>query len=147
MTTPTTHRDQVAAHLAQVDNWILGAEQDVRELERQLAEAERNLAITAGQYRAAAANAHAILDDGPDSVAFRTDLDRQVAAYQVASETRAVKAVLQAGEQAIDTLKAKLANRRTDLLQAKALKQRIQLVMQADELPSVVDELEALLED
>ncbi|MET7477643.1 hypothetical protein ABZT17_25195 [Streptomyces sp. NPDC005648] len=136
----------LADHLAQADSWVLGAEHDVREFEKQLTEAERHLATTAGQYNAATANIRAIIGSGPDSVTFRGDLDRQVAAYQAATEARAVKATLQAGRQVIDTLKAKLANRRTDLIQAQALRQRIQLAMQADELPTAVDELEALLE-
>lgn len=147
-TTPaTTYRDRLAGHLAQAESWILGAEHDVPELERQLAEAERNLSNSVRQGQASTANVRAVLGDGPDSVAFRSEIDRQVAAYQAATEARVVKATLQAGQQLVETLQAKLANRQTDLHQARALKKRIHLAMQADELPSVVDELEALMED
>lgn len=146
-TTPTTYRDRLASHLTQVESWVLGAEQDIPELERRLAEAERNLSNSVRQGQAATANVHAVLGDGPDSVAFRSEIDRQVAAYQAACEARTVKAALQAGQQLVETLQTKLANRRTDLIQAQALRQRVELAMKAEELPSVVDELEALMED
>jgi hypothetical protein len=137
----------LADHLALAQNWILGAELDIPELERQLAEAERNLPTTAQQHNAATANVRAILGTGPDSVPFRSETERQVAAYQAVTESRAVKTTLLQAQQAIDVLKAKLANRRTDLMQARSLHQRIELAMQADELPTVMDELETLLEN
>ncbi|MGV9243607.1 hypothetical protein [Streptomyces sp. NPDC003710] len=147
MTTPTTHRDRLAGHLAQVENWILGAEHDVREFERQLADAERGLPVAAKQTDAAATSARAILGTGPDSVTFRSDIDREVAALEAVTWARATKTNLRTLKQAIDTLEAKLANSRTHLHQAQALKKRLELAMQVDELPSAVDELEALLED
>jgi hypothetical protein len=148
MTTPaTTRRDQLAGHLAQAENWVLGAEFDVREFEKQIAEAEQNLAQVARVFSMADANARAITGDGPDAVSFRSDVDREVAAYHAVTQARAAKVNWHAAQQTLDTLKAKQANSKTALLQAQALKQRVQLTMQAEELPSVLDELEALLED
>ncbi|MER6374871.1 hypothetical protein ABT255_42415 [Streptomyces mirabilis] len=144
-TLATTYRDRLAGHLAQVENWILGAEFDVRELERQIAEAEQTLPNAAGQCQAAIASVRALLSDGPDSVAFRSDVDRQVAAYEAVTWKRTTETNWHTAQQAIETLKAKQANAKTTLHQAQALKRRVELAMQADELPTVADELEALL--
>lgn len=148
MTTPaTTYRDRLAGHLAQAENWVLGAEFDVCEFEKQIAEAEQNLAQVARVFSMADANSRAVTGDGPDAVSYRSDVDREVAAYHAVTQVRAAKVSWQAAKQGIETLKAKQANSKTALHQAKALKQRIELAIQADELPSAVDELEALLED
>ncbi|GGX94758.1 hypothetical protein [Streptomyces anandii] len=147
MTTPTTHRDRLAGHLAEVENWILGARFDVQDFEKQIAEAERTLPNATNQCEAATASGRAVLGDGLDSVAFRSDIDRQVATCEAVMRIRIAKTNLEAARHAVDVLKAKQANARTTLLQAQALKKRIQLVMEADELPSAVDELEALMEN
>ncbi|WP_043668332.1 hypothetical protein [Streptomyces xylophagus] len=148
MTTPlSTHRDRLAGHLVQVDNWALGAEFDVREFERQIEEAERNLANAARQFSMADVSARAVLGGGPDSVTFSSDVDRQVAALLAAIEMRANRTNLQAARETLSMLKAKQANAKTTLLQAQALRKRLQLAAEADELPRVTDELEALLED
>ncbi|SEC88197.1 hypothetical protein SAMN05216489_01869 [Streptomyces sp. 3213] len=148
MATPTTTcRDRLVCHLAEVANWILGAEHDVSEFERQLAEADQHLSNATRQCEAAIASARAILSTGPDSVTFRREIDRQVATCEAAILVRVNATNLHATQQALDTLKAKQANAKTTLLQAQALRQRLQLAEQADELPSVTDELEALLED
>ncbi|WP_405844644.1 hypothetical protein [Streptomyces sp. NBC_01518] len=136
----------LAEHLAQVDSLVLGAEIDIPEFERQIAEAERNLPNALRQHQAATANVRALLGSGPDSVPFLSEIDRQAAALLAAIEMRGTKTNLRTCQQTIDTLKAKLANRRTDLLQAQALRQRVQLAMQTVELPTFEDELEALME-
>lgn len=143
--TTTTYRDRLAAHLAQVDNWILGAEFDVQEFERQIAEAERGLSHASHLCSMTVASARAVLDGGPDSVTFRTEIDRQFATVEAAIQVRLGKTNVDAHQQAVETLKAKQANARTTLHQVQALKQRIELAMQAEELPTVTDELEALL--
>ncbi|GAX52861.1 hypothetical protein [Streptomyces olivochromogenes] len=147
MTTPATYRDRLAGHLAQVESWILGAEFDVQEFERQITEAGQHLANATRQFEAATANVHTLLSDGPDSVTFRSDVDRQVATLLATIQLRTTKTNLRTCQQALETLKAKQANAGATLPQAQALKRRIELAMQADELPSIADELEALLED
>ncbi|MCH5677934.1 hypothetical protein [Streptomyces gilvus] len=147
MTTTPTRRDQLAGHLAQAENWVLGAEFDGREFEKQIAEAEQDLAQVARVFSMADANARTVTGDGPDAVSFRSDVDREVAAYHAVTQARAAKVNWLAAQQTLDTLKAKQANSKTALHQAKALRLRIELALQADELPSIVDELEALLED
>ncbi|MET9071771.1 hypothetical protein ABZX95_06200 [Streptomyces sp. NPDC004232] len=145
-TTPTaTYRDRLAGYLAEVENWILGAEFDVQELERQIAEAERNLSHASHLCSMTVASARAVLDGGPDSVTFRTEIDRQFATVEAAMNVRVNRTNVDAHRQAVETLKAKQANARTALHQAQALRQRIELAAQADELPTVADELEALL--
>ncbi|WP_430378406.1 hypothetical protein [Streptomyces sp. B1-3] len=147
MTTPATaYRHRLARHLAEVENWLLGAQLDAREFERQIARAERTLPNAFNQCEAAVASGRAVLGDGPDSVSFRSDLDRQVATCEAVMRIRVAKTNLDVARQAVDILKAKRANAQTTLLQAQALKKRIQLAMQADELPCVADELEVLLE-
>jgi hypothetical protein len=133
-------------HLAQVDSLALGAEIDIPEFERQIAEAERNLPNALRQHSATTANVRALVGSGPDAVPFLSEIDRQAAALLAAIEMRGTKTNLHACQQALDTLKAKLANRRTDLLQAQALRQRLQLAIQVGALPAIDDELEALME-